>query len=102
MKITLDRYKLAELIEKDCEFTREAALALADYYEEIGNEDEEYDCGKMRCAWSEYASLDAYVQEMYPDNYSEWAEKDEDEQLEWVQNNHQVIEVSDASVLIGV
>ena len=102
MKITLDRYKLAELIERDCKFTRYAALALADFYKELRDENEEYDGAAIRRDWAEYASLDKYVQEIYPDNYSEWSEKDEYEQLEWVQNNHQVIEVSDTSVLIGV
>lgn len=102
MKITLDRYQLAERIEKDCEFTREAALALADYYEDLGNEDEEYDGGNMRYQWSEYASLDKYVQEIYPDDHTEWSEMDENEQLKWLKNKNIVIQVSDTSVVIGL
>jgi hypothetical protein len=105
MKTTLNTYQIADSIKRDCNFSYEACKALAEYFESLEEDtgvEMEYDGVAIRCDWAEYESLDAYVQEMYPDNYSEWAEKDEDEQLEWVQNNHQVIEVSDASVLIGV
>ena len=68
MKIELNTYEAADILLKDeyAKWSREAALALVEYYEAL-----EEDCGEsieldavaIRCEWTEYACIEEAVED---------------------------------------
>ena len=64
MKQTLTTYQIAGLLmaDENANWSRSAAYALAEYYQELEEstgEEMEFDQVAIRCDWSHYESLDA-------------------------------------------
>lgn len=77
-------------------FTYNALSALYDYYTELEEETgEEIDCDVVAicCDWNEYSSLDDYNKE--------FSENEQYDDIEQLQDDHQVIEF-DGGILVSV
>lgn len=92
MKRTLSTYEVAGLLMSDeyAKWTRNAAYALAEYYENLEQEtgeEIEFCPVAIRCDWSEYDTLQEIAQNYNPEL------TEDDEILEYLQDYTDVIEI---------
>lgn len=112
MFIKLDCYQFAERMAED--FSREAAMALFDWLEELeaGGEEQEFDGMGLRCDFCEYPSAAAAAQDngwepeadLYDSDDNERPEEEIDEEneeaaLEWLQDRTSVIEFNGGVII---
>jgi len=99
MKITLNKYQIADELRKDSNagWSYAGANALAEYLDENAGEETEFDCVAIRCDFSEYSSAQDAAEDhgWEADSHIEedGAECDADA-LQWLQDRTQVIEFS--------
>jgi hypothetical protein len=102
MKQTLTAYQVAGLLmaDENAHWTRSAAYALAEYYQELEEstgEEIEFDAVSIRCDWSHYESLEA-IAAAYSVNVDGLSE-DRAERLirRYVEERGQLIQLDDGS-----
>jgi hypothetical protein len=105
MIITLSTYDIANRLLRDSNacWTRAGAFALAEYLQSIEDdtgEQMEFDACAIRCDFAEYPSAVEAHNDMSTgeDNLTE--DEDEEKALEWLRDNHQVIEF-DGGIIIS-
>lgn len=106
MKITITARYLADLLQKDhyAKWTDDAALALAEYYENLEEEtgvEYEPDLVAIRCTWTEYSGY-SEVADAYKIFAAEGAEADEWEYKvdEVLGDNTQFIKINNGGYLV--
>jgi hypothetical protein len=102
MKQTLSTYQIAGLLmaDENARWTRSAAYALAEYYQELeesSGEELEFDHVSIRCDWSFYESLES-IGDAYSVNVEELSEERAERLIRrYVEERGQLIQLEDGS-----
>ena len=104
MKQTLTTYQIAGLLmaDENASWTRSAAYALAEYYQELeesAGEEIEFDQVAIRCDWSFYGTLEEAAENYsIPGLENTGDEKERNEAIkEWILDRGQLITIPDGS-----
>jgi len=107
MKDTLTVHQIADRLKADtnANWSYNGALVLAEWLDEIEDENEEFCCATVRSEWSEYASAVEAASDCYWDagEETEWDnELDKEKSARtWLEKYTTVLEVKGGGVIIG-
>jgi hypothetical protein len=109
MKHTLSTYEAAHLLLKDenAKWTREAAFALVEYYEQLEEDvgEIEFDVVAIRCDWTEYETARDIASE-YSHNIKVTDDMDDDDVekvvTKYIERNSHMIKLSNGNFLVHI
>jgi len=101
MKRTLSTYEVAGLLMSDeyAKWSRPAAYALAEYYENLENEsgeEIEFDAVAIRCEWNEYATAEE-IAEAYDIEVNADTEDTLDKVRDYISGRSEIIELENGN-----
>jgi hypothetical protein len=109
MKHTLSTYEAAHLLLKDenAKWTREAAFALVEYYEQLEEDvgEIEFDVVAIRCDWTEYKTARDIASD-YSHNIKVTDDMDDDDVekvvTKYIERNSHMIKLSNGNFLVRI